>query len=97
MRRCQARRPWTLNIRTRDTAPAFGGEVSDYYHVRDFYCADSATLPALLILALLSADGKRMSELLEPLRSGYLLWRALRGVADQDVKMRETKIAIRTA
>ena len=32
----------------------FGGEVSGHYYFRDFYCADSGTIPALLILELLS-------------------------------------------
>jgi phosphomannomutase len=43
--------------------------VSGHHYFRDFYCADSGTIPALLILELLSTEGKRLSELLEPLRS----------------------------
>ncbi|HLI59244.1 MAG TPA: phosphomannomutase/phosphoglucomutase [Solirubrobacteraceae bacterium] len=51
----------------------FGGEVSGHYYFRDFYCADSGTLPALLILELLSERGVTMSELLEPYRSRYFI------------------------
>ncbi len=51
----------------------FGGEVSGHYYFRDFYCADSGTLPALLILELLSRRGVAMSELLEPYRSRYFI------------------------
>ncbi|HET9124356.1 MAG TPA: phosphomannomutase/phosphoglucomutase, partial [Solirubrobacteraceae bacterium] len=51
----------------------FGGEVSGHYYFRDFYCADSGTLPALLILELLSDRGMTMSELLEPYRSRYFI------------------------
>jgi phosphomannomutase len=51
----------------------FGGEVSGHYYFRDFYCADSGTLPALLILELLSDRGVTMSELLEPYRSRYFI------------------------
>ena len=36
----------------------FGGEVSGHYYFRDFYCADSGTIPALLMLELLSTRGK---------------------------------------
>src|ERR1035441_10139713 len=28
----------------------FGGEVSGHYYFRDFYCTDSGTIPALLVL-----------------------------------------------
>ena len=56
----------------REEGAAFGGEVSGHYYFRDFYCADSGTIPALLILELLSAKGKRMSELLAPLRAKLL-------------------------
>ena len=56
-----------FKTRMRETGAAFGGEVSGHYYFRDFYCADSGTIPALLILELLSVEGKRMSELLEPL------------------------------
>ncbi len=51
----------------------FGGEVSGHYYFRDFYCADSGTLPALLILELLSTRSTTMSQLLEPYRSTYFI------------------------
>ncbi len=76
--------------RMRETGAAFGGEVSGHYYFRDFYCADSGTLPALLILELLSVDGRRMSELLEPLRSRYFISGEINSeVSDQDAKMAE--------
>ncbi|HZG48516.1 MAG TPA: phosphomannomutase/phosphoglucomutase [Thermoleophilaceae bacterium] len=62
-----------FKTRMRDTGAAFGGEVSGHYYFRDFYCADSGTIPALLILELLSVEGKRLSELLGPLRSSYFI------------------------
>ncbi len=37
----------------------FGGEVSGHYYFRDFWCADSGTIPALLVLELLSVEGAR--------------------------------------
>jgi phosphomannomutase len=51
----------------------FGGEVSGHYYFRDFYCADSGTLPALLILELLSTRQTTMSALLEPYTSRYFI------------------------
>ena len=41
----------------REHDAAFGGEVSGHYYFRDFWCADSGTLPALLVLELLSVEG----------------------------------------
>jgi phosphomannomutase len=57
----------------RDEGAMFGGEVSGHYYFRDFYCADSGTIPALLILELLSVEGARLSELLKPYRSTYFI------------------------
>ena len=54
-----------FKTRMRDEGAIFGGEVSGHYYFRDFYNADSGTIPALLILELLSVEGKRMTELLE--------------------------------
>jgi phosphomannomutase len=76
--------------RMREQGAAFGGEVSGHYYFRDFYCADSGTIPALLILELLSTRGKRMSELLAPLRERYFISGEINSeVADQDAKMQE--------
>jgi phosphomannomutase len=62
-----------FKTRMRDEGAMFGGEVSGHYYFRDFYCADSGTIPALLILELLSVEGKKMSELLERYRSAYFI------------------------
>jgi phosphomannomutase len=79
-----------FKTRMRDTGAAFGGEVSGHYYFRDFYCADSGTIPALLVLELLSVEGKRLSELLAPLRERYFISGEINSeVEDQDAKMRE--------
>ncbi len=76
--------------RMRETGAVFGGEVSGHYYFRDFYCADSGTLPALLILELLSTEGKSLGELLRPLRERYFISGEINTeVEDQDGKMRE--------
>lgn len=67
----------------------FGGEVSGHYYFRDFYCADSGTIPALLILELLSVEGKKLSELLAPLRSTYFI----SGEINSEVTNADAKIA----
>ncbi|MEA2482259.1 MAG: phosphomannomutase, partial [Thermoleophilaceae bacterium] len=79
-----------FKTRMRKEGAAFGGEVSGHYYFRDFYCADSGTLPALLILELLSAKRKRMSELLAPYRENYFISGEINSeVQDQDAKMKE--------
>ncbi len=81
-----------FKTRMRELGAAFGGEVSGHYYFHDFYCADSGTIPALLILELLSVEGKKLSELLEPLRSNYFISGEINSeVEDQDGKVNELR------
>ena len=77
-----------FKTRMRSEGAVFGGEVSGHYYFRDFYCADSGTLPALLILELLSARSATMSQLLEPYRSTYFISGEINSeVSDQQGKL----------
>jgi phosphomannomutase len=68
----------------------FGGEVSGHYYFRDFYCADSGTIPALLVLEMLATGGQTMSERLAPYRENYFISGEINSeVADQQGKMDE--------
>jgi phosphomannomutase len=79
--------------RMREEGAVFGGEVSGHYYFRDFYCADSGTIPALLMLELLSRSGQRLSELLEPYRSRYFLSGEINSdVSDQLGKLDELSV-----
>jgi phosphomannomutase len=79
-----------FKTRMREENAMFGGEVSGHYYFHDFYCADSGTLPALLILELLSQRGAKMSELLEPYRSRYFISGEINSeVEDQEAKLEE--------
>jgi phosphomannomutase len=79
-----------FKTRMRAEGAAFGGEVSGHYYFRDFYCADSGTLPALLVLEMLSTGDVTMSELLQPYRSRYFISGEINSeVADQQAKMEE--------
>ena len=76
--------------RMRDEGGAFGGEVSGHYYFADFYNADSGTIPALLILELLSKHDAKLSELLAPLREHYFISGEINSeVADTAAKMAE--------
>jgi phosphomannomutase len=79
-----------FKTRMRDEGGAFGGEVSGHYYFADFYNADSGTIPALLILELLSKQGKTLSELVGDLRSQYFISGEINSeVSDQQAKMEE--------
>jgi phosphomannomutase len=79
-----------FKTRMRDEGSAFGGEVSGHYYFRDFYCADSGTIPALLILELLSKSERPMSALLDEFRSRYFISGEINSeVADQQGRMEE--------
>src|SRR5207302_8462733 len=70
--------------RMRDEGSLFGGEVSGHYYFRDFYCADSGTIPALLILELLARQGRSLSQLLAHYRGHYFISGEINSqVADQ--------------
>jgi phosphomannomutase len=83
-----------FKTRMRKEGSLFGGEVSGHYYFRDFYCADSGTIPALLVLELLSQKGKRLSELLAPYRERYFISGEINSeVSDPAAKMQEIAAA----
>ncbi len=76
--------------RMRDEGAIFGGEVSGHYYFRDFYCADSGSIPALLMLELLATEGRSLTELMAAFRSRYFISGEINSeVADQQAKMGE--------
>ena len=79
-----------FKARMREAGAEFGGEVSGHYYFRGFYNADSGTIPALLILELLSQSGERLSELLAPYRERYFISGEINSeVTDPQAKLRE--------
>jgi phosphomannomutase len=62
-----------IKKRMRDENAVFGGEVSGHFYFRDNWYADNGMIPALLVLELLGRTGRKMSELLAPLRSKYFI------------------------
>jgi phosphomannomutase len=79
-----------FKIRMREEGAVFGGEVSGHYYFRDFWCADSGTIPALLMLELLSVEGRSLSELMAEFRSRYFISGEINSeVGDPVAKMAE--------
>ena len=76
--------------RMREESAVFGGEVSGHYYFRDFWCADSGTIPALLVLELLSTQDRTLSELVGEFRERYFISGEINSeVDDQEGKMKE--------
>jgi phosphomannomutase len=81
-----------FKARMREEDAAFGGEVSGHYYFRDFWNADSGTIPALLMLELLSEDGRTIGELMSEFRSRYFISGEINSeVADQAAKLEEIR------
>ncbi len=79
-----------FKARMREENAVFGGEVSGHYYFRDFWNADSGTVPALLMLELLSVDGRKLSELMAEFRSEYFISGEINSeVDDADAKIAE--------
>jgi phosphomannomutase len=83
-----------FKIGMREHRAAFGGEVSGHYYFREFWSADSGTLPALFVLELLSKESRPLAELVDELRSKYFISGEINSeVADQQAKMEEIAAA----
>ena len=66
--------------------------IRDSYYFRDFTQADSGVIPFLLMLELLSARGRKLSEILAGFRSRYFLTGEINTrVADVALKLQELK------
>ena len=81
-----------IKHRLRQENAIFAGEVSGHYYFRDFYGVDTGVVPALVMLELLSQEGRKLSELLAPLRGRYFLSGEINSrVGDVAVKLQELK------
>jgi phosphomannomutase len=77
-----------FKARMREENAAFGGEVSGHYYFRDFWNADSGTIPALLMLELISLDGRTLAEMMDEFRSKYFISGEINSeVDDQQAKL----------
>jgi len=60
-----------IKKRMREERAVFGGEVSGHFYFRENWFADNGMIPALLVLERLGREGRRLSEILAPLRERY--------------------------
>jgi phosphomannomutase len=81
-----------IKHRMREEGAVFGGEVSGHYYFREFSQADSGVVPFLLMLELVSRRGRKLSEILRPLRERYYITGELNTpVSDVALKLQELK------
>jgi phosphomannomutase len=79
-----------IKHRMREEGAAFGGEVSGHYYFRGFSQADSGVIPFLLMLELVSKQGRKLSQILADYRGRYFLTGELNTpVADVALKLQE--------
>jgi phosphomannomutase len=62
-----------MKKRMRDEGAIFGGEVSGHFYFRENWFADNGMIPAVLMLELIGRSGKKLSEMLAPIRSRYFI------------------------
>jgi phosphomannomutase len=77
----------------RERGAPFGGELSGHYYFREHYCSDCAELAMLSMLRLLSKSGKKLSELVQPLRRYHATGEINFEVEDKDSKIEELAAA----
>jgi phosphomannomutase len=73
----------------REKNAIFGGEHSGHFYFRDNFYADSGLIALLLVLELVSREGKRVSELLAPIDTRFRSGEINSQVADAKAKMQE--------
>jgi phosphomannomutase len=79
-----------FKTRMPQTGAIFGGEVSGHYYFEKCSNADSGTIPALLILELLSVRGEKLSTLVDRFHERYFISGEINStVDDADAKMAE--------
>jgi phosphomannomutase len=78
-----------MKKRMREENAVFGGEVSGHFYFRENWYADNGMIPALVLLEILGTSGRRLSELMAPLRQRYHLSGEINSrVADVDAALR---------
>lgn len=59
--------------RMRDEGGLFGGEVSGHYYYKNHWNCDSGIIPAIVVLEMLSKEGKKLSEIIAELKEKYFI------------------------
>lgn len=69
----------------------FSGEHSGHYYFRDNYRADSGIIAALIVMEMLSASGRKMSELIKEFQTYYKIEETNSTVANKDAVIARLK------
>src|SRR5437588_5677431 len=77
-----------IKAEMRRTNAIFGGEHSGHFYFRDNWFADSGLIALLIILELISVEGKPFSEILKPLDQRFRSGEINTTVSDVEGKMR---------
>ncbi len=66
-----------------------GGEVSCHFYLKDNFNTDSGIIASLIMIGIMSKKGKKMSEIIKPLKKYYASGEINSSVKDKDGKMKE--------
>jgi len=80
-----------------ETKAVFGGELSGHLYFRDNFFADSAAIAFARLVSILSAQPKKLSELISPLHKYFQSGEINFQVEDKDAKIRELAEAYKKA
>ena len=72
-----------------ETGAVFAGEHSGHYYFRDNYRADSGLIAAMIVLEIISLEGKPLSEILKPFKKYFASGEINSRVADIPAKLEE--------
>ena len=73
----------------RKTNAVFAGELAGHYYFRENFFADSGIIAALKMLEMISIGGKKLSELVSPLKKYFASGEINLKVNDKEAKMKE--------
>ena len=67
----------------------FAGELSGHFYFRDNFYTDSGVIAALKVIQIISEKGKKLSELVKPLKKYFASGEINSEVEDKEEKMKE--------
>lgn len=75
----------------RDEDAVFAGELSGHYYFRDNFYTDSGVIALLMVLNLLSSEGKKLSEIVNPIKKYFATGEINMEVKDKDAALKKVK------
>ncbi len=82
-----------MKEKMREEKAIFAGELSSHYYFRENYCADDGMIALVLVLSIMSEEGKPVSDIIAPLKRYHHSGEINSEVKDQEAKLKELEAA----